>query len=334
MNRFEDEQTNISGNINLSNQGLQNFPVMCNVGTIIRLDLSNNSLETIPDMSSFVLLRQLDLSNNALKDLSPLIGVSSLRTLNCSYNHLTSLTFLTGLPNIEIFYAQNNGITEIKFAIPKTLIDCNISNNSISSLDFLQLKTNVAGPDSLELFDISGNPISGIMELRYISVCSQLHVLKTGLLELNKDIDLLSYVKYLCPSLDYFDDNECTNIAEFEESRANDLVHILLSESEARLKQFLSSPDGGVWWSSEPSFQTISDTELTTPLKEIGTEIQNLQDQIATLGKMHPISSKNMQRIKTLNNDILKLQTQLSDAFKIIFVHDNALKLLSVNTSY
>jgi Leucine-rich repeat (LRR) protein len=110
----------------------------------------------------------------------------------------------------------------------------NLANNEFDDLDFLD---QMISPEALETLDVSGNRITQLIHLRFLSTYVRLHTLKVGILSLFKQLQAIEFVKHLCPQLESFDDEPC---ADVEPHFGEELIDILVAGSETRLCAFLN----------------------------------------------------------------------------------------------
>ena len=329
--------------IDISQTNVTSFPTITKPGVVLRLNASRNMISNLPDMDSFARLRYLDLSQNNLQDVSPLASLTSLLELDISFNHIIDINFIQNLISLEILHASNNELNQIGNVLPERLIELDLSNNMLNSLDFLD-SPNVSNdpfPFGLEKLIISGNNISEIINLRYITVFSKLRELDVGLLdeEENRNLQLLPFVKSLCPTIQIFDETDMTNVDELAVN-PEDLIQVLTSGSEQALRDFISDVDVGIKW-DEPVFIEFDDDSPMTPLKNLESRVRSLEEKVddesfstPVKGEDHQIGTllspygkpDDNQLISSMQHDIAEMKQQIAQIAKLLYVHDCALR--------
>ena len=314
-----------------SDQGLSELPVLPKPGVIVKLDLSSNILKTIPNMMAFSFLRTLNLSHNQLVDVTNLATLRSLRELDISHNRIVSIGFAASLTNLEILKASHNRIATVAAQMPDSLIDCNLSFNEISSVEFLQHKF----PTTLERLDFSSNMINEVMELRYLAVFTNLSVVRSGLLQKNRDLMMTQYVKHICPSIKLFDGEECQDEPDTEDfPNEDDLFEVLMNGDEQTLRQMLSKTSKDIVWEA-PSFVAYEDEEvLPDDVRRLEREIADLEDQARARAQppsppqpvVRPPPALDRAKIREMKAEVAEIKTQLSAFLKMLFVHDRAVQ--------
>ena len=269
-------------------------------------------------MDDFICLRYLDLSNNKFTDLKQISNIISLRELNISNNFITNLNFLNNLTSLEVLKASNNKINDIKEKMPINLIDVDLSENQFNSLEFIQNSFS----DQIRHLDLSGNNINEIRSLRFIAVLTQIKVFQIDLLEKNKDLLLIQFVKHLCPSIEEFDGSDCSLIPETNLFNSENLIDILVNGTENQLKIFLKSKDPIIKW-DEPVFVQFDVDVPQTPLKGIEERLRVIETKIPDES-----DNNNDNLYKDLKDEINILRQQITKMAEILFVHDKAMKKL------
>jgi hypothetical protein len=309
-----------------SDQRLTEFPAVPNPSRILALNLQLNLLTSLPQLSKFSLLRTVDLSNNQLVDLSPLTVVKTLRELNCSGNRLVSLAFLASLPGLVILRAAHNRIATVTTKMPDSLLDCDLSHNEISTVEFLQFKF----PGTLQRLDISSNLITTVVELRYVSVFFNLLVLTTGHLAKHPDLEILAFVKYLCPSLTLFDGVDCRDVVEPPDfPRSGDLYDCVVRGSDDDLCQLLARKEARIEWSL-PTFVPFREVaEETGDLTELAAMVDDIEARLARVQEPPPanaIPAPNPLEVEKMRQEIIEMKQQVADLVKLLYVHDAAVR--------
>ena len=323
-------------NLDCSGQSLTSLPRAARPNVVVTLNASNNLLKDIPDIVSFSALRYLDLSNNKFLDLAILESVPSLRELDISGNRLRSIDFCASLPDLEVLRASRNRIREISFKLPQNLIDLDLSNNEIASLDFMEKNV----PIGIEKIDVSGNQIDTLVSLRFLAVFQQLHTFTVGLLTLFPGAKVLQYVKHLCPAIEYFDDTPCAQIEE-PEFDTDKLIDILVNVDEQELESLLrDGPRGAVEWSAPTFIPFEDDVKEVTPIAQLQSRLKALEDalprtpppsrekqrgQLDLLISPYPAQDES-QELKELRSDIAELKQQMAKVAELLYVHDQALR--------
>ncbi|OHT05888.1 hypothetical protein TRFO_26247 [Tritrichomonas foetus] len=316
-----------SDNVDYSNQNMTEFPTIAKQNIIIRINLRNNKILSLPNLSNFSVLRVLDLSHNRFVDLSPISSILSLRELDCSENSLVSLGFVASLSNLEILRASHNRISTVAVQMPNSLIDVDLSYNEIVSLDFLQHKF----PSSIQRLDISANSIDEVISLRVMAVFPNLHTLNVGLLETNKDIQILSFVKFLCPSLVLFDGAECSDLNLDENFPNNEiLLDVLVRGNENELRSLIQNVENRIIW-DDPNFIPFDEVVPSSPLLVIERKLQQIEQKIPMLRKHAEQASPRLSQIQRtkldqIGQDIGELKAQIAELTQTLYVHEMAMK--------
>ncbi|OHT16728.1 hypothetical protein TRFO_12988 [Tritrichomonas foetus] len=317
--------------IDISQKANSEFPTIVKPNFVLHLYASKNLFTKLPNMSGFTALRDLDLSRNKFVDLSPLSTVINLRSLNISFNRIRDLHFVENLQNLEKLNASNNKITDINSYFPQSLIYLNLSNNELSDLSFLDEKV----PSTIEYLDLAGNAIDQVLELKYISLFQQLRILRVGLFENNKDLNIIPFVKHLCPSLQNFDDVEITEDIDDEIFNEDDLYDILVNGTEQQLQEFLLDKESAIHWDS-PTFYPYDADVPPTPLKFIEDRLNvienQFQERFSTPKKGSHSKNENLLQypernpaVQNIQQDIVELKQHISQIAELLFVHDKAL---------
>ena len=305
-----------------SNQNLVEFPLVPQASSIIRLNLSNNNIKSFPKIEEYKFLRYLDISSNRISDLSILNSLTSLHVLDCSFNQLSSLSFTANLLNLEILNASHNRIAEITSNLPQNLLSIDLSYNHISSFEFLQEKC----PTGIEKLFLSNNKVDSIMDLKYISVFRNLRILNVGFLDKFLHLRILSFVKYILPYLEVFDDTDCSHLDTSNEWDYNELINILLNGDEEEFRGYLMDNSELRW--DEPVFFDFVQNVPPTPLREVNERLRNVEllTEEQENRKMRIDSDRFDEDIAEIRREINELKQQTLQISQLLFVHDKALQ--------
>lgn len=318
--------------IDISQRSYTEFPTIKKPNFVLHINASRNFFTKLPNMSNFTILQDIDLSKNKFVDLSPLSALINLRILNISNNKVKNLDFIQNLQNLEELNAANNKISEIHCSFPPNLLYLDLSFNELTNLSFLDENF----PINIESIDVSQNSIDQIIDLKYISVFQQLHTFKIGFLEMNPDLNIISYVKYLCPSLVFFDDSKIDDSEEIS-FNDDDLLNILMHGSEQQLREFLLKKKSGIEW-DEPNFIPFDNDFPTppTPIKQIEDRLTVIENQIhERISKSPQTNQSNQQEndsvLQVMQQDISEMKQQIAQITELLYVYDKALQKLWEN---
>ena len=305
-----------------SNQNLVEFPLLSQASSVVRLNLSNNTIKSFPKIDEYRFLRSLDISSNRISDLSILSSLTSLHVLDCSYNQLTSLSFTSNLLNLEILKASHNKVAKITAKFPQNLLSIDLSYNNITSLEFLQSHC----PTGIERIDLSNNKLDSLLNLKYISVFQNLRVLNVGFLDKFLNLNILSFVKHMCPCLEVFDDTECSHLDTSDEWNDNELINILVNGDEEEFRALLMNNSQLRW--DEPIYFDFVQNVPPTPLKEVNERLRNVemlteQDQNRNIRLEMDRFDEDIEEIRREINELKQQTLQIS---QLLFVHDKALQ--------
>lgn len=317
--------------IDISQRSYTDFPPIKKPNYVIHLNASRNFLSKLPNMSGFTMLQDIDLSRNKFVDLSPLSTLINLRILNISNNKIKSLDFIQNLQNLEELSASNNKISEIRCKFPPNLLYLDLSFNELTDLSFLDEDF----PINIESIDVSQNSIDQIIDLKYISVFQKLRMFKIGLLESNSNLHLISYVKYLCPSLEFFDE---VKIDDSEDTMFNEdeLLGIIMNGSEQQLREFLSDKKNEIRW-DEPSFIPFDNDYPTSPapIKQIEDRLTMIENQMherflkpSDQDGQPSYKQENDAVLHVMQQDINEMKEQIAQITELLYVYDRALQHL------
>lgn len=121
---------------------LSSFPNFSTAAQLTLLHLGGNPLDSIPPLNAYSNLEGLILWGTGMKNTPNLTTLTKLKTLNLGSNMLTTEPDLSNLKDLENLYIDNNFLKNLPKGIkqlPK-LIEANISHNSYSLNDLLELK--------------------------------------------------------------------------------------------------------------------------------------------------------------------------------------------------
>lgn len=317
-----------SDRVSCAGQGLTSFPSVANPGVVVTLDGSDNLLKTLPDVRAFAALRYLNLSNNKFSDLSSLSALRSLRELDVSGNRLTSIDFCTGMPFLEDLRASRNKIRDVNSPLPRKLIGLDISSNELVDLNFMEKNA----PEGLERLNASENAIADLISLRFLTLCSQLNTVNVGLLDQFPRLDVLGFVRYLCPFLERFDDVMVPeNGVDYREKG---IIDVLVYGSEAELQELLGGGGCIVQW-EEPTFVPFEDEADVSPMAQLEERLRAIEDALPStperkggLGTLlSPYPKQNdTQEVEELRREISELRQQMVKVAELLYVHDRALE--------
>ncbi|VDL86954.1 unnamed protein product [Schistocephalus solidus] len=94
-------------------QNKKHHVILLSFTNITDLDLSNNDLEELPLLSTLKFLKNLNLRNNRLEKIPPISNCTQLIKLDLSGNFLTDLSTASPLPELRQLYLQSNCLTAI-----------------------------------------------------------------------------------------------------------------------------------------------------------------------------------------------------------------------------
>lgn len=303
-----------------SGREIKDLPFVLEPEKIVQINLSNNVFTIFPDLNQFSSLRILDVSHNKIEDLSGVSYLPTLAVLNCSFNEITSLGFVCNFRNLQILNASNNRISSINDHLPDSLVDIDLSWNQFINLDFLQRSL----PTGLQKFSINGIPTSNLIDLRFFAVFSKLKVLNTGFFDSYHHKNLLPFVKYLCPSLIYFDGIECSFVKN--DLNQDQIFDALLKGDENQLRFLLDQDIDEMIW-DEPEFYDYEDKMSNYPLSKIMNKLNDLENQLPSnpTNQMIDVESKKAF-VKKAHYELSQIKKQLIEISSIVYAHDEALQ--------
>jgi hypothetical protein len=297
-----------------SDQDLTEFPAIPKPSAISTLIAANNLLTAVPDMRPFTILRSLDLSNNQFTDVSPVSAARNLRELDISGNEISDISFCAGLANLEVLRASGNAVATIDAPLPDSLSILILADNRLADLEFME---SCLSPARLEVLDVSGNEVATLISLRYLPLFESLRDLKVGITETMPDVPVLQFVKFLCPTLESFDDESLGEIdAEFPD---DELIDFLRSGDEAELRQFLiGALEPPIRW-NPPEFVDFQG----------GAAVGELEERIRAVEARVPSSPERAgvddAEIRAIKEDVRAIKEQVAQIARLLFVHDRAL---------
>ena len=344
-------------NIDYSGKNLVEMPQIHKPHAVKSLILAKNQLKTIPNPMMFANLRYLNISNNMFVKLNSLAAIPQLTELDCSFNSLTSLDFAQNLPNLQMLYASHNKISTIPQMPPK-MRTLDISFNLINSLKFIE-NSNL---ENLECLIMQNNKITDLRELKYLAYLTQLQYFTIGFLEGNEDSRLLEFVKFICPSLQEFDNSECTQtIGDFDQY---EVISLLANGSEDQLKKMLKMQSEGVKWGEsifleyeekenkdayydmiEQRLHSLEQRVLRQSTDDVSQRIEDLEIKLAKIQQSKKKEKQNglnetgsllgndntNPRFQSIQRDIEEMKKQISKITEILYVHDKAISTLWKN---
>ena len=338
--------------IDYSGKNLTELPPINKAHAVKSLILAKNQLKSIPNPMMFSNLRYLNISNNMFVKLTSLAAMPQLTELDCSFNSITSLDFAQNLPNLQMLYASHNKLTQVPQMPPK-LRTLDISFNMISSLKFIE----TSNLDHLECLIMQNNKITDLRDLKYLAYLTQLQYFSIGFLEQHENSRLLEFVKFICPSLQEFDNCDCGNImGDFDQYQ---LISLLANGTEDQLKKLLKIPSESVKW-SEPIFLDYEEKEnkdayndmleqrihsleqrvLKQSTDDVSQRIEDLEIKLAKFQQSRKKSDglnetgsllgndNQNPRFQQIQNDLSEMKKQISKITEILYVHDKAISKL------
>ncbi len=130
-----------------------------------------NYVNDISPLANLTQLKTLYLAENEITDLSPLANLSTLVDLRFESNHISDISALSTLTNLKRLYLHDNEITDLTplSQLPHLSLIL-LDDNNISDISPL---LNIGEGYSLEVLDLSGNPLSNKSLLVYIPELEQ-----------------------------------------------------------------------------------------------------------------------------------------------------------------
>jgi hypothetical protein len=265
-------------------------------------------------MRSFTILRSLDLSNNQFTDVSPVSAARNLRELDISGNSISDLSFCAALANLEVLRASSNAIATIDTPLPDSLAILILADNRFTDLEFME---SCVSPTGLEVLDVSGNDVATLISLRYLPLFEQLRDLKVGITEAMPNVPVLQFVKFLCPTLEAFDDESLADVDfDFPD---DELIDFLKRGDEAGLCEFLIGAVGPpIKWAT-PEFVDFQG----------GAAVGELEERIRAVEARIPATPVRRDAddavIREIKEDVRAIKDQVAQIARLLFVHDRAL---------
>lgn len=308
----------------LSEQNLTEVPVVPKMETLVSLDVSKNVIQNLPNMSGFTSLRSLDLSHNNIIDITPLSSLKLLRELNISNNRIVSLAVIGNLSSLEVLNASYNRITTIAAQMPDSLLDCDISYNEMSSVEFLQHKF----PVTMCRIDFTGNMINNPMELRYLAVFPNITEVGSGMVDRFRDLHMIPYLKHVCPSVFTFDGIDVIDAIDPEGFPSeDDLFEVLMNGDETVLRQMLQKVETKVEWAA-PSFVPFEEEFDAEAVRSVENLLERVERKIDTNDTHQVTPSPNAAQIREMRAEVAEMKEQLSALLRMLYVHDQAVRNL------
>lgn len=106
------ELTALSGELDLTNYGIEDLEGLEYCRGITHLNLSNNRISNLFDLENLYHLRELYLGGNQIADLGPLSGLTNLEILDLSSNDIEDLTPLLSLAELKFVNLLGNPIRD------------------------------------------------------------------------------------------------------------------------------------------------------------------------------------------------------------------------------
>jgi hypothetical protein len=133
-----------------------------------------------------------------------------------------------------------------------------------------------------------------------------------------RDVPVLQFAKFLCPTLEYFDDEPLADVdPDFEE---DPLIEQLAKGSEDSLREFLTdSIQPPIQW-GEPQFMEFRE-ETDEGFVELEERVRAIEDRIPQRRRENEDSAE----ISALRADVRELKEQVAQIARLLFVHDRAL---------
>ena len=335
--------------IDYRNANLTEVPPVNKPHVVKNLILAKNSLKEIPNPNMFTNLRYLNISNNIFVTLAPLSALTQLVELDCSFNSVISLDFSQNLANLKILHASHNKIGAIA-SLPPSLQTLDVSFNLLNSLKFIEKMS----LEKLEYLSIQNNKITDIREMKYTAFLTQLHYLTIGFLESNENSRLLEFAKFICPSLQEFDNFDCSNATgDFDQYQ---IISLLSNGTEQELKKLLNLSVDEIKW-NEPQFLDFEEKEgtglddadierrlqelekkvLRSSTEDVTKRMNDLEKRITKLQnkKKDPlnetdslIQDNSNPRLQKIQQEVDEMKKQISKITELLYVHDKAISKL------
>jgi Leucine-rich repeat (LRR) protein len=198
------------------------------------IDVSQSNISDLTGIESFTNLEQLICDNNQITSLDLTSNIDLLH-FNCSFNQILSIN-IQGLTNLEDIQCNNNQISNLDIEMLANLESLFCSNNQIFSL-------NLSNLTNLKAVDCSFNQLTAIdfsncMLLINVEINNNLI---NGPLNLENRVDLeslninennFSSINLTnCSSLNYFSNNNLSQLTSLNLSNCNSLSELVIQNS-------------------------------------------------------------------------------------------------------
>jgi hypothetical protein len=198
------------------------------------------------------------------------------------------------------------------------LLELDLSQNELDNLGFMENML----PEGIEKIDVSSNLIDELIHLRFISLYQQLTHMCVGLVERFPDLDVLAWVKYLCPTIEVFDEVDCGDVDPGDYDDDN-MIDILVRASEQDLRARLSRKvkTNAIQW-KDPEFIDF-DNDSPNPWKEIQDRLANLERSVPQT----PLIGEDDAVVSGIQREMSEIRKQIAKLAELLYVHDRALKI-------
>jgi len=235
--------------------------------SLTTLIIQSAYIKSIPNdlLKDSPLVEKVDFVNNDLSELDVNIfrGLTKIKTLRLSYNNISSLdpNLFTDLSNLETLHLSNNKLKDISDnlfeknpiqeldlsrnmlsrmpvrTLEESLVTLKIDNNLISTFDMKVIST----IKSLRTLNLSGNNISGTIDIRVVDTSNRSHLLAIDLSRnkierviLAKEISKTEKVKFLLKKNPLMCDCYATEIKQINERETYNQEHNVLVPFERK----------------------------------------------------------------------------------------------------
>jgi Leucine-rich repeat (LRR) protein len=155
-----DSAATFIGNIDCSNQNIENLTGIEYFQGIYRLDCNNNQLTSLPDLSAVTTLLRIYCHDNKLTLLPDLSGNTSLLLIDFNNNQLSSLPDLSNNTALKHLLCNNNQLTSLPdLSSNIDLLYLHVDNNQLTSLPDLSNNIN------LSELNCNGNQLTSLPDL-------------------------------------------------------------------------------------------------------------------------------------------------------------------------
>ena len=236
--------------LNLSKNTITDISDLSGLANLKTLNLSNNTINNINNIRSLTTLTNLNLNSNKISDISAVVTLTSLQTLDVSNNAISTAVAVKSLPNLtSLNVSQNSSLANISdvlmeqltvlnisstaitdvegITICRDLIELNLSNNNISSLNPL-FTTEKVGSETVAILrniqklDVGYTTKSGLSfsNLKKITALKELYAQGNALTSVSGIAEMgnLEYVN--------LDDNDISNIDYFRTTTTQNGIEV------------------------------------------------------------------------------------------------------------